>query len=232
MDAAAPPAYDHRVAQGDEDARLLEPAQRGDPGALEALIAAHEPLLRSAVKSALARAGAGPDEDLADEALVRVHAALHEGEGRVLRSFRGRSRLGTFLAVVARRVAIRLLEQRRPPAERARREPVERAEAAAAPDPSPLERASDQERAAIVRRALAALPPRDALALRLFYQGGMAHKEIGAILKVPVTSVGQILARAREKLRIPLQEAGLADSSEDPGISSGPGRHESSEERR
>jgi RNA polymerase sigma factor (sigma-70 family) len=202
----------------DSDDALVADCVAGGARAIDALVERHGPVMRLAIRTALTRAGAGLDVDLAEEAFARVIATLVERDAKVLRSFGGRSRLGTFLAVVARRTAMRLLEERRPLAERALRVPAEAVADAAATEAGPFERAAGEEEREIVRKAVAALAPRDALALRLFYERGLGHREIGVILKVPVTHVGQILARAREKLREPLDRAGLGEDARNDDI--------------
>jgi RNA polymerase sigma factor (sigma-70 family) len=123
---------------------------------------------------------------------------------KVLRSFEGRSRLATFLVVVARRTALRTLADLRPQVSgrAVATEPLD-------PAPDPAERAEREEARALVRESIGTLGERDALAIRLFYEQNLSHREIGAALGVPVTHVGQILSRAREKLRARLDRKGL-----------------------
>jgi RNA polymerase sigma factor (sigma-70 family) len=119
--------------------------------------------------------------------------------------------------VVARRPALRLIGERRP----ARTRPLPHdgsdggahASELADPAPGPAERVEREEAQAVVREAVATLSHRDALAIRLFYENELSHKQIGMVIGVPVTHVGQILARAREKLRARLDGAGLGGVS-------------------
>jgi RNA polymerase sigma factor (sigma-70 family) len=208
--------------RAEDEGALLRACLEGDGAAFERLVARHRRLVEQAVRRALAASGAAGDDDLCEEAAASAFSTLAEDDFRVLRSFAGRSRLSTFVAAVAARVALRTLERRRPRG--GRRAGVLGAGAGAdadgapepvAPGPGPRERAEAEEERAIVREAVALLSPRDALALRLFYEQGLGHREIGAVLGVPVTHVGQILARAREKVRVRIERAGLRAGGDD-----------------
>jgi RNA polymerase sigma-70 factor (ECF subfamily) len=202
--------------EDESDRALIRACLDGAPGAFERLVERHRRLVYHAIRAALDRRGAREDQELCDEAFVRVFSALAVDGMKVLRSFQGRSRLATFLVVVARRTALRTLADLRPRRagpegaawEGRLAEPLD-------PGPDPAERAEREEARALLRESLAALAPRDALAIRLFYDEGLGHKEIGAVLGVPVTHVGQILARAREKLRGLLDRAGLGNERPD-----------------
>ncbi len=197
--------------ESDDDRDLIRACLEGAAGSFKRLMERHRRVVEHAVRCALERVGARGDAELADEAFVRTFSSLAEGDMNALRSFEGRSRFATFLVVVARRSALRLAAERRPLATRtaggaedASAEPVD-------PGPDPSERAEREEVRALVRASIGALSTRDALAIRLFYENGAGHREIATILGVPVTHIGQILARAREKLRGRLERSGLAE---------------------
>ncbi|GIW71863.1 MAG: hypothetical protein KatS3mg102_1405 [Planctomycetota bacterium] len=188
-----------RAGEHDERA-LIEACLAGAPGAFERLIRRYARLVHHAVRLALERTGARHDSELHEEAFVRVFSALAADDMKALRAFRGRARLSTFLAVIARRIALRTLGELRPGRQAAPLGTDGESAEPADPKPGPAERAERAEVRAAVRQALRTLPARDALAIRLFYEEGLGHREIGAILGVPPTHVGQILARARRKL--------------------------------
>lgn len=184
------------------DAALVRACLEGAPGAFERLVERHRRVVYHAIRAALECTGARGDAELCDDAFVRVFSTLAAERMKVLRSFRGRARLATFLVVIARRVALRAFSEARPHPFAA---PLEEREVELAdPAADPALRAECEEVQGLLRRSIAALPPREALAIRLFYDEGLGHREIGAAIGVPVTHVGQILARAREKMRAPL----------------------------
>jgi RNA polymerase sigma-70 factor (ECF subfamily) len=205
-----------RESVQDSDAALIRACLEGAPGAFERLVEDHRRVVFHAIRSALDRTSARDDAELQDEAFVRVFSTVAADGMKVLRNFQGRSRLATFLVVVARRVTLRTLAELRPRiAGQPAAAPLERGVEAPDPGPGPAERAEREEVRALVRASVAGLSPRDALAIQLFYEEGLGHREIGSVIGVPVTHVGQILARAREKLRTRLGRLGLGTDSPD-----------------
>jgi RNA polymerase sigma-70 factor (ECF subfamily) len=195
----------------EDDAALIRACVAGAAGAFERLVERHARIVHHAIGVVLERAGARDDADLRDEAFVRTFSTLAADRMKALRSFEGRARLSTFLVVVARRVALRTLSEMRPRrADGTTTQPTTAATDPVDPGPGPGRRAEVEEERALVREHLATLPARDALALRMFYEDDRSHREIGAVLGVPVTHVGQILARAREKLKTRLGKSGLS----------------------
>lgn len=132
-------------------------------------------------------------EDLAQEILLQIVA----NDYAVLRQFRGKSSLATYLTVIARRVAVTELQK-------------------LAPSPksiSPEFRKSSQQvlesrgvQAGIenleqVQQLLKRLPARERSVVRLFYIEGRTYEEISAALNIPVNSIGPVLSRAKKRLR-------------------------------
>lgn len=131
-----------------------------------------------------------PDrEDLAAEVLLTII----ENDFAVLRRFRGKSSLATYLTVVARRVVVRkLLENRRAT-------PLsEVAETALADDAEVERRMTDREE---VEHLLARLDTAEAEVVRMYHLEGKSYQEIGQSTGMPVNSVGPMLSRVRSRLR-------------------------------
>jgi len=132
-------------------------------------------------------------EDIAGEVLVQ----LISNDFKSLRDFRGQASLGTYLAVIARRICVHELARRQQV-----REAIQRGEV------KPLALPEDDEAAA---KAMEKLDDVDALLrklsgkpreiVRLFYLEGRTYEEISEELDVPVNSIGSVLTRARDKLR-------------------------------
>jgi RNA polymerase sigma-70 factor (ECF subfamily) len=134
-------------------------------------------------------------EDLAAEVLVQIVA----GDYAVLRQFRGRSSLATYLTVIARRICVHELARRMAAHEvhsrvDGRRIPEEEIEE---PPRAELGLESLEE----VQRLLAKLPAREREVVRLYYVEGRSYEEICTELNIPVNSIGPILSRARKRLR-------------------------------
>ncbi|HEY5311602.1 MAG TPA: sigma-70 family RNA polymerase sigma factor [Pirellulales bacterium] len=140
-------------------------------------------------------------EDLSAE----VFLAIIKDDFAVLRHFRGQSSLATYLTVIARRVVVKALLERKTAASLT---PVSGSLAAGnfLPDglnvgnrePPPEQRISDQEE---VKRLLEGLGEEDAEVVRLYHLEGKSYQQISSAIGMPENSIGPTLSRAREKMR-------------------------------
>ena len=133
-------------------------------------------------------------EDLAAE----VCLAVVDNDMAVLRHFRGKSSLATYLTVIARRVVVRKLVEGHsavPLGDMVARAEVEEDE--------PEQRIGDREE---VGRLLGQLQGSEAAVMRMYHLEGKSYQEIGRTVGMPENSVGPMLSRARAKLR---QRAGV-----------------------
>ncbi len=126
-------------------------------------------------------------EDLAAEILLQIVARDYQ----VLREFRGKSSLATYLTVVARRICIHELSRRA-----AAREVQTEAEPEESHQPG-----MGLEMLEEVAKLLKKLPARERQVVRLHYLEGRTYEEIATELNMPINSIGPILSRARKKLR-------------------------------
>lgn len=128
-------------------------------------------------------------EDLAAE----VFLAIVDRDMAVLRHFRAKSSLATYLTVVARRVVVRKLVDRHSAV------PLgDMVAHAAANDHQPEQRIADQEE---VGRLLGELGGSEAAVVRMYHLEGKSYQEISRTVGMPENSVGPLLSRARAKLR-------------------------------
>ena len=74
-------------------------------------------------------------------------------------------------------------------------------------NPDPAEHAQQQELAAMLRKALAQLPPQEAQVFCLRYLNDMSYRQIAKQLNIKTNAAGVLLHRARAKLRQYLQPA-------------------------
>ena len=128
-------------------------------------------------------------EDLAAE----VFLAIIDNDMTVLRHFRGKSSLATYLTVVARRVVVRKLVEGHsamPLGDMVARAEVEEDE--------PEQRIGDREE---VGRLLGELQGSEAAVVRMYHLEGKSYQEISRTVGMPENSVGPMLSRARAKLR-------------------------------
>lgn len=149
--------------------------------------------------SVLGPGGEAEAEDVAQEVFVRVY--------RALRSFRGESRLSTWIYRTAFNLAV---DHRR----RLGRRPAAADDAAAAELPAtgsgsdPYRASREAERARAVRSALGALSEEQRAVLHLHYWMGHTVAEIGELLDLPEGTVKSHLHRGRERLGKELESHG------------------------
>lgn len=132
-----------------------------------------------------------------DDLCADVFLAIVQDDFAVLRHFRGLSSLATYLTVVSRRIVVRQLSKQKSPARLA---PGTAAAAVdrngAGGDESLL---SDREE---VSRLMNQLDSNEAELVRLYHLEGKTYQEISAKVGMPENSVGPLLSRARQKLRL------------------------------
>ena len=135
-------------------------------------------------------------EDLAAE----VFLAIVKDDFAVLRHFRGESSLATYLTVVARRVVVRELLDRKSPASLG-----EAAENASATEEDAEQRISDREE---VERLISGLNAPEAEVVRMYHLEGKTYREISDKVGMPENSIGPTLSRARSKMRRAAADSG------------------------
>lgn len=173
------------------DRDLLARCLQGKPEAWEDFVDRFLGLITYVVGDvARSRSLALPDA-LRDDVVADVFLTLVDQDFRTLRRFRGQSSLGTYLVVVARRIAIRkLAEIQRNRQVRLAVEPSDNGESETI--------AVDKDQ---VQALLAQLPTTEATAVRMYHLEERSYREIGMHIGIPENSVGPLLSQARAKLR-------------------------------
>lgn len=145
-------------------------------------------------------------EDLASEVLLQIVANNYA----TLRQFQGRSTLSTYLTVICRRACIHMLARKFGTAAIFKSMPV---------ITQSMEETinEDDQNDALehVHDLLAQLPRGVREVVRLHYLVGLSYEEISAQLGIPVNTIGPLLTRARQKLRLKLQ-SNTSDSTTPP----------------
>ena len=174
---------------------LLAAARAGDADAFCALIAGHEAVLLGQAR-ALCRDDGALAEDLAQETLVEAWKSLRRYD-------EARCRLATWLYAI-------LVHRHRKALRRARVRPFFCLDAASrdaawrrlrALEGSPADALAGRERAGELRRAVAALPPRQAEVVRLRFFADASLEEIAAATGCALGTVKSRLHHALERLR-------------------------------
>jgi len=177
------------------DRALLQRCLQHDPGAWNDFVDRFLGLIYHVIHytSHLRSAPLKPEEveDIAQEVLVQVVA----NDYAVLKQFRGKSSLATYLTVIARRICVHQLAKIAPthkpiPAEMKKSEEEEHPRARIG-----LERQEE------VLKLLRRLPSKEREVVRLFYLEGRSYEEISAALNMPVNTIGPVLSRAKKRLK-------------------------------
>ncbi|MCA0201784.1 MAG: sigma-70 family RNA polymerase sigma factor [Proteobacteria bacterium] len=180
-----PLADDGRISG---DAALMSAAARGNDGAWAAIVSANLPIVhRTAYRLVRDDQLA---EDIAQESFVRLW--------KLAESWQPRGRISTWLCHVARNLAIDVIRRR------AREQSEMVSEDLAADGPTPLETMAARETDADVERAIAALPERQRIAIRLIHFGDCTGQAAAEIMGVSVEALESLLSRARRSLKAAL----------------------------
>lgn len=183
---AAPPAHADGgdAAQGARDARLLALYARGDAGAAHEMV---NRFLPRAHRLALRMLGQVADaEDVAQEAMIRLFAQAPHWRA-------GQAQVSSWLYRVTANLCLDRLRQRG-------FQPLDAADAVAAPLTDAVARMTEKERQAALAAALDTLPDRQRLAVVLRHIEGLSNPEIAAIMAVGVEAVESLMARGKRSL--------------------------------
>lgn len=200
MRAEVPPAQtrEHGLAPSEIDRSLLRRCLGQEPGAWKDFVDRYLSLLIHVLQhTAHSRSVSLSSEDV-DDLCADVFLAILSDDYGVLRRYKGQCSLATYLAVIARRLAVREISKRRNAEAMGHvrsQMPVEKLQSALQ---SPHSRLENRD---LVERMMVGLTQKEAEIIKLYHLEGKAYHEISASLSVPENTVGPTLSRAREKLR-------------------------------
>ena len=133
-----------------------------------------------------------------DDLCADVFLALLADDFAVLRRFRSKSSLATYLTVVARRVVVREMARKRMAEALGHVNSQTQGTLESASRPIEHQRIDDREE---VQRLLEDLGDADAEIVRQFHLEGKSYREISNRLGIPENSIGPTLSRARDRMR-------------------------------
>ncbi len=125
-----------------------------------------------------------------DEIVYEIVSRIIADNFKILRHFRGRSSLATYLAVIARRVTVEELIRRR-----------RQAAAETADDVKVINNHFDIENREQVEFLIRSLSRKEADVIKAYYLDGKSYQEISEHLGIPENSIGPTLSRAKEVMR-------------------------------
>ncbi len=133
-----------------------------------------------------------------DDLCAEIFVTLLANDFATLKNFRGNSSLATYLTVIARRIVVREIAQRRMAEAlghvNAHQSSLEQAHV----QPSEERRVDSREE---INQLLVHLPSNDAEVVKQFHIEGKTYREISNGLGIPENTIGPLLSRARAKLR-------------------------------
>jgi RNA polymerase sigma-70 factor (ECF subfamily) len=189
-----------------EDERsLVRACTEGDPRAWEAFVERYSPFLDACIRKTLLRRRGRYEPPEAEALFQDVFWELFKDGARTLRAFSWKSKLTTYLWVIASR---RAAEHAAGPRRGGGDLPLEDAPEPVQASGDPVESAQREEAAGIVRRTLEELPPRDRRILHLYYYEGKSQDEIARLLGSTPAAIGMAVIRGRRKLEKSLGRMG------------------------
>jgi len=191
----------------EEELSLVRACTEGDPRAWEAFVERYTPFLGSCIRRTLARQKGRFDPAEAEAVFQDVFWEIFRDGGKALKAFTWKSRLTTYLWVIAYRQTIEHVYRRRG-AQVFQPLPADDSAAPIVEAPGPCDSAVSDEQARLVRDALLDLPARDRRILKLYYFDGKSQGEIAELVFATPASVGMAVVRGRLKIERILRKRG------------------------
>jgi len=186
------------VALTEIDRTLLKRCVAREPGAWKDFVDRFMGLFTHVIHhTSHARSVRLAQEDV-DDLCAEVFVRLLADDFAILRRFQGKSSLATYLTVIARRIVVREVSQRR------FAEAMGHVNASHASLDQANAQANDQQRIEdreLVAQMLEHLSDGEREVVTQFHLDGKSYRDISRDLDIPENSIGSILSRARAKLR-------------------------------
>ena len=199
--------YDSASYSGGDEKAVIEACVKGEPASWQEFVRRYGRLIGATAASVRRRYGANlcDPEDMS----AHVYSKLVEDQYRRLRIWRGEAKFSTYLVQVTLNLCRDYVQKHNRQAGVAF-SPIQHdgPDGRAAPDARGIER----ERARALRQAIANLPPKQAMIMRLRLRG-VALREIATIMDIPKGTVFALNSRAMAKLRDALADLGSASET-------------------
>jgi len=176
------------LTQGDKD--LIDRCLTRQPNAWKVFVDRFAGLFVHAIRHVADRRSYQLNNADLDEIAAEVMSCIIAENFKVLRHFRGRSSLATYLAVIARRVTVNELIERK-----------KQAAAETVGDVKVVNNHFDIEDREQVELLIRSLSPKEAEIVRAVYLEGKSYRETSERLGIPENSIGPVLTRAKEVMR-------------------------------
>ena len=193
-------ADDSSLEMRRQERQLIDGMLVGDESAWQSFIQQYGALIRWRVADVAGSYDRANDSSTIDDVTAEVVATLLAADGSALRAFQQRSSFSTYLAVIATRVATRVLARlSRHDGRFQNDEMLEHASSSMNSDQS--NRIIDDEQRQLLLRLVDRLPPRQRMIVEMHYKDGHTYTQISERLGIPIGSIGVTLRRAEARLR-------------------------------
>ena len=181
---------------------MVERLLSRDPEAWRSFVKSSERLIYSRVLATARELGRELPAETAEDCAAEVLQTLVKDNMAALQRFEGRSKLTTWLAVIARRVTLARLT-RKPTIDEQARKPDSRFDLSHVSDrrDGPLRELTSGADRRRLRRCLRRLKTSDRVALTMYFEDRSSYREIAAALSISENAVGPKLQRAQQRLR-------------------------------
>lgn len=186
------------MSLSDVDRLLLDRCLQNAPRAWEDFVDRFVGLVIHVVRHTATSRSIELDAASRDDLVAEVFLKLLENDTAILRRFRRRCSLATYLAVVSRRIVVRRLHSRLQSGPNAAPTNLDAATAVASNNGHFEARIDDREH---VERLLSRLDPQDAHIVRMYHLEGKSYRDISLAIGISENSIGPTLSRARQRLR-------------------------------
>jgi RNA polymerase sigma-70 factor, ECF subfamily len=186
------------VALSEIDRNLLDRCLQRKPRAWEDFVDRFMGLVVHVANHSATARGIRLSEADREDLCAEVFLAVVRNNFALLRNFKGKSSLATYLTVVARRIVVKELLARVASSSSGDGASLQVSEDIADPSASAEKRVADRDE---LQRMLSGLQATEARVVQMYHLDGKSYREISSTVGVPENSIGPILSRARQKLR-------------------------------
>lgn len=177
------------------DRRILSRCLKREPGAWEEFVDRFIGMFVHVIRHTGYSRSVELTADDVDDFCSEIFLTLMKNDFAVLRHFKGKSSLATYLAVVSRRIVVKAITQKK------RSEAMGHLTVHASALPEHTETGHQTADIDEVRNLLGQIPPAEAALVKMFYIDGLSYQEISSRMNLPENSIGPILHRARERMK-------------------------------
>jgi RNA polymerase sigma factor (sigma-70 family) len=181
----------------EQDLGLVEKSLEGSGKAFRSLVERYHSLVYSVVRSIMGNCDDA--EDVTQEVFIKIY--------RKLSTFRGESKLSTWIYRIARNEAINAAARTRVPLQ-----PLDDTREPISTHDGPAEHLDRRITATVIEKLLAGLDERYRMAIELRYMSEKSYAEIAEIMDIPIGSVKTYIYRAKATLKRKLELAGYGNS--------------------